>query len=75
MTPVDSSLRSSLTSGRGSRRGSTSRFARTAEQTGSGPGVTDETTMMNHELQPFDIGALYSALDDKRTRLGMSWRW
>jgi hypothetical protein len=74
MTPVDSSLRSSSTSGRGSRRGSTSRFARTAERTVSGPGVTDETTMMNQELQPFDIAALYSALDDKRTRLGISWQ-
>jgi hypothetical protein len=32
----------------------------------------DETTM-NQAWQPFDIGALYSALDDKRAELGISW--
>jgi hypothetical protein len=29
---------------------------------------------MGQALQPFDIGALYSALDDKRNDLGISWR-
>src|SRR5580704_1080164 len=28
---------------------------------------------MNQALSPFDVGALYSALDDKRTTLGISW--
>jgi hypothetical protein len=29
---------------------------------------------MTRYLRPFDIAALYSALDDKRTRLGLSWQ-
>ena len=29
---------------------------------------------MDQEIQPFDIGALYAALDDKRDRLGLSWQ-
>ena len=29
---------------------------------------------MNQALQPFDIGALYSALDERRTELGISWQ-
>jgi hypothetical protein len=29
---------------------------------------------MHQELQPFDVGALYAALDDKRTTLGLSWQ-
>jgi hypothetical protein len=28
---------------------------------------------MNQAVQPFDTGALYAALDDKRTKLGISW--
>jgi len=33
-----------------------------------------ETTTMDQPLQPFDVGALYSALEDKRNRLGLSWQ-
>ncbi len=29
---------------------------------------------MDEALYPFDVGALYSALDDKRNRLGLSWQ-
>src|SRR5580658_9822156 len=29
---------------------------------------------MDPALQPFDVGALYAALDDKRTTLGISWQ-
>jgi hypothetical protein len=29
--------------------------------------------MMSQTLQPFDTGALYRALDDQRTSLGLSW--
>ena len=30
--------------------------------------------MTDQSIRPFDIGALYAALDDKRTELGMSWK-
>jgi len=30
--------------------------------------------MLNQPLQPFDVGALYATLDDKRTTLGISWQ-
>jgi hypothetical protein len=29
---------------------------------------------MDQAIEPFDIGALYSALDDKRNNLGLSWQ-
>ncbi len=29
---------------------------------------------MNQALRPFDVGALYSALDGRRTTLGISWQ-
>lgn len=37
------------------------------------PGIA-ETTTMDQPLQPFDVGALYAALDDKRKSLGLSWQ-
>ncbi len=40
----------------------------------SDAGVEENETMTDQTIRPFDIGALYSALDDKRTELGISWR-